>query len=164
MDAKIGDIEQDTMRIVAESFGYLFLLSQRFEYMTSSILKKDNLTTKQLLTLIAIKEGFEEDQDPTIGEVAQIMSTSHQNIKKIALQLKKRGFLKIVKDNDDKRRKLLKSTEECDRFWNQRAGDHTQNLLQLFGSLEDDELLQFHNLLMNLINSTDDLYKEIRGK
>jgi DNA-binding MarR family transcriptional regulator len=102
-------VKKETRKL-AEIFGYLFVLSQRFKYISDSFLKKDNLTTKQLLMLIAIGNVF--DSDPSVSEVAEVFSTSHQNVTQIALNLQKHGFVEIVKDERDRRRRLLKLTEE----------------------------------------------------
>ena len=155
------DLDQETTRILSESFGYLFLLSQRFEYMTDYVLREDNLTTKQLLTLISIGNVF--DHPPSIGEVAEVMSTSHQNIKKIALQLEKRGFVEIAEDEQDRRKKLLRLTDYNDEFWDQRAENHTKSMVQLYSSLSKQELMAFHQTMTKLIANTDALYQEIRG-
>ncbi|MFW9918115.1 MAG: hypothetical protein ACFFED_00790 [Candidatus Thorarchaeota archaeon] len=155
------ELDQDTMRKLSESFGLLFLLSQRFEYMTDSVLRDDNLTTKQLLTLISIGSVF--DHVPSISEVAEVMSTSHQNIKKIAVQLQRRRFVEIIDDDKDRRKKRLRTTKENDDFWSQRAQDHTNSLMQLFSSLTKQELFTFHSLVTKLIDSTDTLYRETRN-
>lgn len=146
---------------LAEIFGYLFVLSQRVEYLTDSFLKKDNLTTKQLLTLIAI--GNASTSDPSVSEVAEILSTSHQNVTQIALNLQKRGFVKIMKDPKDRRRRLLRLTEENDIFWEERDKENYDNMKKIFSTLDKEELNQFHRLLTKVLVDIQGLYKEIRG-
>ena len=147
-------------RAMADSFGYLFLLSRRFEYITDQILAKDDLTTKQLLALIAIEGGGETL--PSISQVARILSTSHQNVKKIALQLEKKGFVKIVKDEEDKRRSLLQTTQKNREYWDSRASEHLRAIQNLFTSLNQDELLTFHRILKKLLEGVEILHEEAR--
>ena len=84
-----------------DSFPLLLFLSRRLEYIADSELKKDDLTTKQYLTVVVIETLY--DHSPSISELAQSLSTTHQNIKQIALQLQKKGFIKIERDENDKR-------------------------------------------------------------
>ena len=148
--------------MIAESFGYLFLLSRRFEYITDSILKKDGLTTKQLLTLIVISRGLEET--PSISQVAEMLSTSHQNVKQIAHQLEKKGFLEMARDENDRRRWLLQVTEKNQEFWDSREQEHGKAMHSLFASLSDQELRQFYKILTKLIESTESIYRDTSEK
>ncbi|UCE11724.1 MAG: MarR family transcriptional regulator [Candidatus Thorarchaeota archaeon] len=147
---------------MSESFGYLFLLSRRFEYITDSVLKKDGLTTKQLLTLIVIQRGFEET--PSISQVAEMISTSHQNVKQIAHQLEKRGFVEMVRDERDRRRWLLRLTENNQSFWDSREREHQEAMSSLFESLSDREVSQFHRILAKLIGETEQVYEQARAR
>ncbi len=155
-------MSDEQSKMMADCFGYLFLISQRFEYITDSMLKKDNLTTKQLLVLIAIGAAF--DHTPSISEVAEVLSTSHQNIKKIALQLQKRKLINIVEDTKDRRRKLLMATDENKEFWKGRTQEHADNLRLLFAALNKQDIIDFHRILLKLIDGSDTLYREARGK
>ena len=148
-------------RKLAEVFSYLFVLSQRIEYITDSFLKKDNLTTKQLLTLIAIGNAF--DSDPSVSEVAEVLSTSHQNVTQIALNLQKRGFVEIMRDPDDKRRRLLKLTKANEEFWDARDEENYENMKRIFSYLSKEEISQLHTILSKSLVGIQDLYKEIRG-
>ncbi|MFW9889302.1 MAG: MarR family winged helix-turn-helix transcriptional regulator [Candidatus Thorarchaeota archaeon] len=147
-------------RKLAEVFSYLFVLAQRMEYITDTFLKKDDLTTKQLLTLLAIGNAFE--LAPSVSEVADVLSTSHQNVKQIALNLEKRGFVKIVKDPTDGRRKLLRLTEANDKFWEAREKENYDNMKKLFSTLNKKEVDEFHRLLLKSLTGIQGLYKEIR--
>ncbi len=145
---------------MTDAFGFVFLLSRRFEYITDQVLAQDGLTTKQLLTLIAIEEGFETL--PSITQVAEVLSTTHQNIKKIALQLKKKGFVEIVKDEQDKRRSLLKTTKKSKDYWDSRAQEHMRAIQSLFESLSNDEIHTFSILLKKLVKSVEIPHKDAR--
>lgn len=53
------------------------------------------------------------DHYPSIQEVADVLSTTHQNAKQLATQLESRGFLKIERDNDNRRILRLRVTDSC---------------------------------------------------
>jgi len=44
-----------------------------------------------------------KDKPPNIGDIADVLGTSRQNIKKIANILERQGFLKMEKDKNDLR-------------------------------------------------------------
>ncbi|MGY5879106.1 MAG: MarR family transcriptional regulator [Candidatus Thorarchaeota archaeon] len=146
---------------MVESFGFIFLLSRRFEYVTDQVLSKDGLTTKQLLALIAIERGFETL--PSISQVAEILSTTHQNMKKIALQLEKKEFIEIIRDDKDKRRLLLKTTKKNQEYWDSRSSEHLQAIQGLFSSLLADEVHSFNLLLKKLLEGIEATYRNARG-
>ncbi|MCK4567759.1 MAG: hypothetical protein KAU48_10665, partial [Candidatus Thorarchaeota archaeon] len=145
---------------MVESFGFIFLLSRRFEYVTDQVLSKDGLTTKQLLALIAIERGFETP--PSISQVADVLSTTHQNMKKIALQLEKKEFIEIIRDEKDKRRSLLKTTRKNQEYWESRVGEHLQAIQGLFSSLSADEVHSFSLILKKLLEGIEVIHKDAR--
>ncbi len=145
---------------MVESFGYLFLLSRRFEYITDRELEKDGLTTKQLLALIAVERLA--GNAPSISQVAEILSTTHQNVKQIAQQLEKRGFVDIQRDEKDRRRLLLRVTQKNREFFDSRAQEHLKAVQRLFNSLSSREVHDFYTIVRKLIESTDDIYRTAR--
>ena len=152
-------MNKSNVQDMLDSFGYIFLLSHRFEYLTDSVLAVDNLTTKQLLALIAIEEGFEEP--PSISQVAEVLSTTHQNVKKLALQLERKGFIEIFKDERDRRRSLMKTTQKNREYWESRATEHLGAIQSLFTSLSSEELSTFTILLKKLLEGVDVLHIEM---
>lgn len=146
---------------MADSFGYLFLLSRRFEYITDQILKKDGLTTKQLLFLITISSRA-SPEPPSISQIADILCTGHQNVKQIATQLDKKGFIKMVRDEHDKRRWLLTTTKKNQDYWDSKAQEHTAAMFSLFRSLTQKEVQDFYNLLLKLYENTEEIYTQAR--
>ena len=155
-------MKKETKKKVFDLYGSIFLLSQRLKYLTDKELKKDQLTTKQFLTIAAIEKLF--DYPPSINEVAEVLSTSHQNIKQIANQLEKKGFILIERDEKDRRRLRLKVTEKNRRYWDFRAEESEKFVLSLFSSLDEDEIHRFHSLVTKLLADTDAIYKNARKR
>ena len=145
-----------------DSFPLLLFLSHRLEYIADSKLKKDDLTTKQYLTVVVIENLY--DHSPSISELAQSLSTTHQNIKQIALQLQKKGFIKIERDESDKRTWRLNVTEKNRAYWNSRAKEHEAIVRSFFASLTDSEIQTFSALLLKLIMGTNETYRKFREK
>ena len=155
-------MSEEFSQAMADSFGYLFLLSRRFEYITDRVLRKNGLTTKQLLVLIGIGRGFTEP--PSVSQIAELLGTGHQNVKAIAAKLEKRGFVKMVRDEKDKRRWLLTLTPKNQEYWDTRFQEHKAAMLSLFESITPSEVQQLHKLVQKLIEGTEEVYRNSRAE
>jgi DNA-binding MarR family transcriptional regulator len=138
---------------IDDVFTKIFLLSLKMENIGNKALKKDQLTIKQFL-LIASIESFEHP--PSIKEVADMVSTSHQNVKEIADRLEKRGFIKIEKDEKDKRILRLKTTEKNAQYWASRLDEHEDVIFALFNPFSDEEIRTFKVLINKFLNHLEE--------
>ena len=62
---------------------------------------------------------FEEiscKEPPTIKDLAQIMGSSHQNVKQILNKLEKKGYVQTISDQIDKRKQRIIVTEKMKAF------------------------------------------------
>jgi DNA-binding MarR family transcriptional regulator len=86
----------------AEVFGTVFFLAQYMARAVDAALEPLGLTTKQWLLLVILLKKVADDE-PTLSEAARVYGSSRQNVKQIAMQLEKRGYLHIDKDPKDAR-------------------------------------------------------------
>ena len=91
-----------------ELFVKLMVLGHKLKVLADRQLKPDGLTINQVLVLIAIERGF--DSHPSISEITSLLSTSRQNVKQLTNQLARKGFVKMFKDQTDKRILRVKTT------------------------------------------------------
>ena len=52
-------------------------------------------------------------ESPTINELSDIMASSHQNVKQILLKLEKKGFVRMIADEQDKRKQRVILTKKA---------------------------------------------------
>jgi DNA-binding MarR family transcriptional regulator len=100
-------------------------------------------------------------QEPSIQEIARELATSHQNIKAIAVNLEKRGFIRLNKDPQDKRVTRLSVTTKSKEFWQKREKEDIENFLILFKHLTNEERVSLHKSLMKLLKEADSFTKRI---
>ncbi len=86
-------------------YGLLFSLSNRIQTIGDKEL--EDITLKQHFLLVAL-EMF--TTPPTLKQMGELIGCSYQNVKRMAEQLEKKNYLKIIKDETDKRKLLLVST------------------------------------------------------
>jgi len=158
----IPDTIQRTKR---DTFTLLFLLTHRMEYITDKHLQHEGLTTKQLLTLLIIGSAFDwrgPNYKPSLSDVADQMSTSHQNIRQITRQLEAKGFIKTTKDPHDKRILRLRITQHGQYFFDTKAEMYLARIIKLFGAISTENMLSYYKTTWTLVEATTRLYEEAK--
>ena len=130
-------------------FRLLNVVGTQLRRMSDARLRDAALTTQQA-TLITIAKGMGE---PSLGELAAVMSTSHQNVKQIALGLVRRGFARIVTDATDSRVRRVVITRKSDRFWAARDADDAAAIAEWMSELSARDLATASRLLQRLSTS-----------
>lgn len=143
-----------------EIFGKIFFLSNRLEYLGDNDLRKDGLTTKQWQLIAVTGKYF--TYPPSVSEVAEALSTTHQNVKQIALKLQDKGFISIEKDEKDKRVLRLRLTEKNRKYWESKTTEDIEFINSLFSSLTEKEIQELYSLLLKLEKNIDVKYNETK--
>lgn len=126
----------DSATQVKYIFGRIFALSNRLQKLGDRV--DDYITIKQWMLIEAIAQS--EGQRLTIGEAAAMIGTSHQNVKKMALLLRRQGFLNLEKHPTDGRATVLSPTEHCTHYFTIRAGAEAAFLGEVFQDFDGDAL------------------------
>ena len=140
---------------------FTFLIQQRWGYIINKELAADKITTKQWLMMIVIENAF--DHDPSMQEVADALSTTHQNVKQLAIRLEARGFMKIERDPDNRRILRLRTTDESMKYWEKRTPEDARSIMALFEGLEDEEVSSLFGIIMKLEKISENLYGEAKN-
>lgn len=134
------------------AFRLLTVVGTQLRRLSDLRFRGEAMTMRQA-TLITIAK---ELGHPTISEVAAVMSTSHQNVKQIALGLARRGFMRIVTDEHDSRVRRLVVTSKSDRFWAARDANDAAAIAGWFAACSPRELASLNDLLEKLSSSLND--------
>ena len=115
----------------------------------------EEISWKQFFAIICINlcKG-----SPTIKELAEIMGSSHQNVKQILLKLEKKEFVSITVDESDKRKQRIELTEYCKEFCTKNDDMAMNIMLKMFEGVSEEQLKV---TIQTLIHIEDNL-KEIR--
>ena len=113
------------------------------------------ISSKQWHVLAVISKF--DGRQPNIGDVASVLGTSRQNIKKIANILQQRGFIRMEKDKSDMRNILLNLTEQCDEYYKGREQMEHDYLESVFSGLDDDELRSMMSGMSKLLGNIESL-------
>lgn len=115
--------------------GLLSAFDNRFQAIADSTMQE--ISWKQFFAIICINMCKEK---PTIKELAEIMGSSHQNVKQILLKLEKKGFVCIVADENDKRKQRIELTDYC-RVFCAKNDEMTMNIMKkMFDGVSEEQL------------------------
>ena len=115
--------------------GLLSAFENRFQAVADNAIKE--ISWKQFFAIICISMCKDK---PTVKELADIMGSSHQNVKQILLKLEKKGFVQITVDESDKRKQRISLTDYCNDFCNQNNNVAASTMSRLFEGISEEQL------------------------
>lgn len=133
--------------------GLLSAFENRFQAVADSTMKE--ISWKQFFAIICINlcKG-----KPTVKELAEIMGSSHQNVKQILLKLEKKNFVRITVDGNDKRKQRIELTDYCREFCSQNDEITINIMKKMFTGVSEEQL----QVTIQTIIQIEDNLKEIR--
>lgn len=115
--------------------GLLSAFDNRFQAVADKTMEE--ISWKQFFAIICINLCKEK---PTIKELAEIMGSSHQNVKQILLKLEKKGFVNISIDEEDRRKQRVELTEYCMEFCQKNDELSSQIMKKMFDGVSEEQL------------------------
>lgn len=115
--------------------GLLSAFENRFQAIADKTIGE--ISWKQFFAIICINLCREK---PTIKELAEIMGSSHQNVKQILLKLEKKGFVSISIDDVDRRKQRVELTEKCIQFCNDNDERSQNAMIAMFNGISQEQL------------------------
>ena len=115
--------------------GLLSAFENRFQAVADNAIKV--ISWKQFFAVICINMCKEK---PTVKELAEIMGSSHQNVKQILLKLEKKGFVQITTDEKDKRKQRIELTDYCRKFCAKNDAMSAMAIGKMFEGISQEQL------------------------
>lgn len=132
-----------------ELFGSSLMFAQQLMMRVAEFLEPFGLTSRQWLLLAVIDKGF-PGYAPTISEASAVFGTSRQNVKQVAVQLERRGWLRLVPDPADRRVLRLVLTDRLGVFDDSAVqADQAAFILSVFGELTARE----RRMLLDMVHT-----------
>ncbi|MDD6156400.1 MAG: MarR family transcriptional regulator [Lachnospiraceae bacterium] len=98
----------------------------------------EEVTWKQFFAIICINLCKES---PTINELAEVMESSHQNVKQILLKLEKKGFVEILVDEKDRRKQRIVLTEKCSDFCKRNDKPSQIQMNRMYEGVTEEQII-----------------------
>lgn len=115
--------------------GLLSAFENRFQAVADSAMEE--ISWKQFFAIICINLCKDK---PTVKELAEIMGSSHQNVKQILLKLEKKGFVHIAVDEKDKRKQRIELTDYCKDFCAKNDEMSANIMKKMFAGVSEEQL------------------------
>jgi len=138
-----------------EIFAKSFLVTRMWEVIFNRQSDEGDLTLKQLMLLIVVKNAFESD--PTVKEVAQALTTSHQNVKSLLQQLEKKAFVELYRDLEDKRITRIRVPDQKATYWSKRDEKDKETLNKLLEGVSPEDLKTVTHVINQLADNAQKL-------
>ncbi len=116
-------------------FGLLFALQNRLQAVGDTFYEE--ITSKQFF-LMACMNLF-QGEAPAVQDLAQVMGSSHQNIKQILNKLEQKGFVSVVPDEADRRKLRISLTEYAAVMGEKYRAKEEEFMTGLFDGVEEEE-------------------------
>jgi len=132
--------------------GLLSAFENRFQAVADKTMEE--ISWKQFFAIICTSLCKES---PTIKELAEIMGSSHQNVKQILLKLEKKGFVDIIVDEKDKRKQRVVLTQFCKEFCEKNNEIAEISMKKMFAGIQEEQL----KVTIQTIMQIEDNLKEL---
>lgn len=134
--------------------GLLSAFDNRFQAMADSMMEE--ISWKQFFAIICINMY---NGKPTVKELAEIMGSSHQNVKQILIKLEKKGFVSIATDETDKRKQRIELTEYCREFCEKNDATATEIMERMFSGISEEQLQATIKTIIQIENNLKEIEK-----
>ena len=115
--------------------GLISAFENRFQAMADSAMQE--ISWKQFFLIICINLSKEP---PTIGELSEIVGSSHQNVKQLLLKLEKKDFICFQADEQDKRKQRIHLTEHCREFCEKNDAMSISIMAKMFEGIPEKDI------------------------
>lgn len=115
--------------------GLISAFENRFQAVADNTMQE--ISWKQFFAIICVSMC---KTPPTIKELAEIIGSSHQNVKQLLLKLEKKGFVRLTTDEDDKRKQRIVLTPHCAAFCSDNNEKGNVFMAKLFHGISEEQL------------------------
>lgn len=149
-------VEQMDIRHVL--FGLFFSFSNVLQTVGDSFYEE--ITCKQFFLLICL--SLFPDTPPTIGELAEATKSSHQNVKQLVNKLEKSGYIKVMPDEQDKRKLRIVQTDKMDELNKKYKESEKMFFGKFYEGITDADLKVTYEAITKMEQNLDILKEELK--
>lgn len=126
--------------------GMFFSFSNRLQAAGDTFYEK--ITCKQFFFLVCL--NLLEDNPPTLNELAEVMGSSHQNIKQMAKTLVAAGYIELCRDGRDRRKTRIHKTYKAVKLREKYLAESMHFFEIFYAGVRDEDLETTFGVLSQL--------------
>lgn len=131
--------------------GLLSAFDNRYQAKADSFF--EDISWKQFFVMICINLCKEP---PTIKELAEIIGSSHQNVKQLLIKLEKKGYIQTLSDETDKRKQRIVLTEKTRAFCEENDEESQKIVQGIFTGIDPQEIAITIKTIMQMEKNLED--------
>ncbi|MGI6050459.1 MAG: MarR family winged helix-turn-helix transcriptional regulator [Acetivibrionales bacterium] len=135
--------------------GLLSAFENRFQAVADKYIGE--ISWKQFFAIICIKICKE---NPSIKELAEIIGSSHQNVKQLLLKLEKKDFVNLYTDPKDRRKLRVELTDKCINFCEENDEKSIRAVDTIFAGISEDQLRTTIQTIMQMEDNLQNIQEE----
>lgn len=128
-------------------FALYFMISNRLQTIGDAFFEE--VSTKQWFVLLVLSNIL-NDHAPTLNELSEVVGSSHQNVKQLALKLEQKGYVELKKDEKDARRLRIILTPKSYEFQKIYEGKSEDFMNELFRDIDNEDMEATLRVLLTL--------------
>ena len=132
--------------------GLLSAFDNRYQAKADSFF--EDISWKQFFVMICINLCKEP---PTIKELAEIIGSSHQNVKQLLIKLEKKGYIQTLSDETDKRKQRIVLTEKTRAFCEENDEESQKIVQGIFTGIDPQEIAITIKTIMQMEKNLEDI-------
>lgn len=132
--------------------GLLSAFDNRYQAKADSFF--EDISWKQFFVIICINLCKEP---PTIKELAEIIGSSHQNVKQLLIKLEKKGYVQTLSDKVDKRKQRIVLTKKTRTFCEAHDEESAKIVQGIFEGIAPQEIAITIKTIMQMEKNLEDL-------
>ena len=113
-----------------------------------------DISWKQFFAIICIDLC---PNSPTVKELAEVIGSSHQNVKQILIKLEKKGYIQTLSDETDKRKQRIVLTEKTRTFCESHDEESEKIVHGIFAGIDPQEIAITIKTIMQMEKNLEDL-------
>lgn len=154
MNTIFEEYDCDTEHRIQAIFSSIFVLQNRMQTAGEKLQTQISMKQWLLLTMAACCP-----EPRTLTNVGNLMGCSRQNIKKLALALGKKGFVRLLLGGNNS--VCIELTDKVGQYSEEMGERHLQALKLLFEDFNEDEIQQLFRLYSKLYTGVERVEKYV---
>jgi DNA-binding MarR family transcriptional regulator len=134
----------------------MFVLGNKLQVIGDNFYEE--ITTKQWFVLLML--AIFGENAPTLNELSDALSSSHQNTKQLVLKLEKKGFLELYTDAKDRRKMRIRVTKACEELFKKYNTKQQDFMIKLFQGIKKEEIKTTLQTLTRFEQNLEDMKYE----
>lgn len=114
----------------------------------------EDISWKQFFAIICINLC---NENPTIKELADIMGSSHQNVKQILNKLEDKGYIAISADSEDRRKQRVFITDKTRAFCEEHDEGSKMIVGKIFEGISEEDIQTVIRTFMQMENNLEEI-------